>query len=192
MKKDLTKYDFILAIDKSGSMSQPGTRGKSRWQELQETTLAVATKAAEFDDDGIAVVVFNNNVKIYDNVTPAKVTQVFAENDPIGGTDTALMLKTVFASYNKKKPTILVVITDGEPNSELAVKESIRDFANTLNNREEFGILFLQIGDDKRAQLFLKELDDNLNAKLDIVSAMTFNELENITLTEAFIRALEN
>jgi hypothetical protein len=31
-KKDLAQYDFIVAIDKSGSMAQPGNHGLSRWK----------------------------------------------------------------------------------------------------------------------------------------------------------------
>lgn len=199
MSKDLTKYDFILAIDKSGSMANPGAHNMSRWKEAQETTLAIATKAAEFDDDGITVIPFARTVKIYDSVTPAKVSQVFAENEPSGGTDTAGVLKVVFDRYTTAKapkPVILIVITDGEPDDREAVKTVIRNFAATLNGNgagdtDDFGILFLQIGNDASAMAFLKELDNNLNAKFDIVATKTADELEGMTLTEAFIHALE-
>lgn len=203
MPRDLTKYDFILAIDKSGSMIEPGTHGMTRWKEAQETTLALATKAAEYDDDGITVIPFANTFKIYDNVTPAKVFQVFAENEPNGGTDTAGVLDVIFDRYklsklkNKEtKPVILVVITDGEPNDRGAVRSAIKEFSSTLSDNgsgdtDEFGILFLQIGNAPSATQFLKELDNDLGAKFDIVATKTADELENMTLTEAFIYALE-
>ena len=200
MSKDLSKYDFIIAIDKSGSMQGPGAHNQTRWKEAQETTLAIATKAAEFDDDGITVIPFANTLKIYDNVTPDKVTQIFTENEPNGGTDTAALLKTIFDRYTSAKPTkpvILVVVTDGEPNDKNAVKAEIKKFAETLTDNgagdtDEFGILFLQIGNDPVATSFLKELDDNLGAKFDIVNTKTADELESITLTEAFLAALED
>ena len=193
MQKDLTKYDFVIAIDKSGSMSQPGTRNMSRWKEAQETVLALATKASEFDDDGITVIPFARTFKVYDNVTSAKVSQIFQENEPNGGTDTAGLLRLVFERYNvsKSKPVILIVITDGEPDDRDAVKDVIKKFALTLNSDDDFGILFLQIGDDKNATLFLKQLDNDLDAKFDIVATKTADELENMTMTEAFILALE-
>ncbi len=193
MSKDLTKYDFVIAVDKSGSMAQPGTRNMSRWKEAQETALALATKAAEFDDDGITVIPFARTFKVYDNVTPAKVSQIFQENEPNGGTDTAGLLRLVFDRYNvtSQKPVILVIITDGVPDDENAVKDVIKKFSATLKSDDDFGILFLQIGDDKSATIFLKQLDNDLDAKFDIVATKTADELENMTLTEAFILALE-
>lgn len=201
--KDLSTYDFVIAIDRSGSMTQPGAHNQSRWKEAQETALAIATKAAEFDDDGITIIPFANTLKVYDNVTPDKVTQIFTENEPNGGTDTAALLKAVFARYSdakskgEAKPVILVVITDGEPNDKNAVKSEIKSFAETLTDNgagdtDEFGILFLQIGNDPAATSFLKELDDNLGAKFDIVDTKTADELEGMTLTDAFIAALDD
>jgi hypothetical protein len=37
----------------------------------------------------------------------------------------------------------------------------------------------------------LRDLDDNLGAKFDIVDAKTADELENMTLSEALLQALE-
>ncbi|MDE3023363.1 MAG: VWA domain-containing protein [Pseudomonadota bacterium] len=195
MAKDLTKYDFIIAIDKSGSMSTMGMHNQSRWKNAKEVTIAVATKAAEFDDDGITVIPFANTLKIYDNVTPAKVEQIFIENEPNGGTDTAGMLQAVFDRYSQSrlpKPIILVVVTDGEPNDKQHVKTVIEKFSNTLRNDDDFGILFLQIGNDPEARKFLKELDDGLKCKFDIVNTKTTDELEGMSLVDAFISALED
>lgn len=203
MPKNLALYNIIIAIDKSGSMSNSGVHAATRWLEAQETTIALATKAASFDADGITVIPFANTLKIYDNVTPATVEQVFQENEPNGGTDTALVLKTVFDRYTAEKtagaakPVILIVITDGAPNDQNAVKAEIKAFAETLapneagDDTDEFGILFVQIGNDTGATQFLKDLDDNLGAKFDIVDTKTSDELEAITLTEALLQALE-
>ena len=52
--------DYVLLIDKSGSMATTDCNGKSRWEAMQESTLAFASKAATLDPDGIDVVFFNN------------------------------------------------------------------------------------------------------------------------------------
>jgi Mg-chelatase subunit ChlD len=197
MSKDLSKYDFIIAVDKSGSMAQAGTRGKSRWEEAQEATIALAAKAAQFDEDGITVIPFANTFSVYDNVTADKIAQVFTENEPNGGTNTSGVLTAIFDRYNaNKKPFIAVVLTDGEPNNRGAVKTVIKSFADTLpdngaGDTDEAGILFLQIGNDPSATAFLRELDDNLGAKFDIVDTKTTDEIENLTLTDALLQALE-
>lgn len=196
----LSTYDFIFLIDKSGSMGMPGTSGKTRWEEAQETTFALALKAEKFDDNGIDVVVFGSNCKLYENVTSAKVSQVFAENEPSGSTNTAGALKLVLDRYtsNPVKPIIVVVLTDGEPDSRDELKKVIRDFAETLSPNEsgtdtdQAGIMFLQVGNDPKATEFLIELDDNLGAKFDIVDAKTIKDTENMPLADFLLQALED
>lgn len=196
--KDLSQYDFIILIDKSGSMAMPGTSGKPRWTEAQEATYALAAKAATFDEDGLDVIVFGGSHKLYEGVTADKVTQVFAENEPSGSTNTAGALKAVFDRYttNPAKPIIVVVVTDGEPDDREAVKSVIRNFAETLTDNgegdtDQAGILFLQVGNDPAARAFLVDLDDNLGAKFDIVDTKTLADTETMPLAEILLQALE-
>lgn len=52
----LDQRDCTLIIDKSGSMSiKDRAGGKSRWNAMQESTLALASKCEEVDPDGITV-----------------------------------------------------------------------------------------------------------------------------------------
>ncbi|MBU6346798.1 MAG: hypothetical protein KGR70_16320, partial [Cyanobacteria bacterium REEB494] len=84
----LNDRDYTLIIDKSGSMSTRDQRGgKTRWEIAQESTIALARKCEEFDPDGITVYVFSGRFKRYENVTAAKVAQIFQENDPVGATN---------------------------------------------------------------------------------------------------------
>lgn len=196
--KDLSKYNFIIAIDKSGSMAMPGTSGKQRWVEAQEATYALAAKAEKFDDDGIDVLVFGSSHKLYEGVTAEKVAQVFAENDPSGSTNTAGVLKAIFDRYtaNPAKPIIVVVLTDGEPDDRTAVKTVIKNFAETLTDNgegdtDQAGILFLQVGNDQSATDFLVDLDDNLGAKFDIVDTKTLADTEEMPLADILLQALE-
>lgn len=198
---NLSEYDIVLAIDKSGSMQttdRPG--GLTRWKASEESALALAHAAAKYDADGITVVVFNNSHKIYENVTPDKVSQVFQENEPQGGTDTAGMLKAVFEAYfaNKAKggkPQIIQVITDGAPNDQNAVAQEIIKATSKMDRDEELSVQFIQFGNDSGATSFLQFLDDGLEAKgakFDIVDAKTSTEAENVPLVELLLAAIND
>jgi Mg-chelatase subunit ChlD len=205
MSTALENRDYVLVLDKSGSMSEkdcPG--GKSRWASSQESTHAIASKVAEWDNDGLTVIPFASTHKVYENTTPAKVTDIFKENEPMGGTTLAPVLKAVFESYKARKKAgttkpngeLLIVVTDGQPSDEAQVAKEIVAFGNSLENADaEYGIQFLQVGKDQAASQFLKKLDDDLTkqgAKHDIVDTKTMDELENIGLTEALLAALND
>jgi len=196
--------DFTLIIDKSGSMStpdQPG--GMSRWQAAQESTLALARKCEQFDPDGITVYLFSGRFKRYDNVTSDKVSQIFTENDPSGTTDLAGVLKDATDSYfqnkaagqTKEKGETILVITDGEPNDRKAVMKVIIEASRQMERDEELAITLIQVGNDATATRFLKALDDELQgagAKFDIVDTVTLDDMENFTLTEVLLNAIND
>lgn len=198
--EELAKYDFVVMIDKSGSMSTVDCPGnKSRWDYAQEQASAIARECAKYDSDGIDVVVFNGSAKPYPNTTPEKVAQVFAENSPSGGTDTAGALKLVLDAYTTRKaagtakPVIIVCITDGAPNDEKAVDNVIINHANSMTEDGETGITFVQIGKDVHARAFLKHLDDDLQglgAKYDIVDTKNDEEMDSISITDILTQAI--
>lgn len=198
--EELSKRDYVICIDKSGSM---GAKHKSttRWKYAQEQTEALARKCAEFDSDGIDVHLFASSVKSYVGVTPEKVEQIFKENEPGNNTATDLVLKTVFDSYFSKKaagtakPVTCIVLTDGEPNDRKAVAKTIIDAANKIEADEELAVTFIQVGDDAGARSFLESLDNDLQsqgAKFDIVDTKNEEEMENMTLTEILIAAVND
>ncbi|NET56320.1 MAG: VWA domain-containing protein [Symploca sp. SIO2E6] len=194
--------DYTLIIDKSGSMStqdQPG--GISRWETVQESTLAVARKCEEFDPDGITVYVFSSRFRRYDNVTSDKVVQIFQENDPMGRTDLAGVLKDATDNYFQRKAAgqtklngeTILVITDGEPDHRKAVMEVIIRASRQIDRDEELAISLIQVGKDTMATRFLKALDDELQgagAKFDIVDTVTLDDMENMTLAEVLLNAI--
>lgn len=201
----LANRDYVLVIDKSGSMQTADTpAGKSRWDYMQESTLAVAHKCQSYDPDGITVVPFAASFKTYENTTPEKVQQIFKENEPMGGTVLAPVLKAIFSGYLARKKAgqakasgeLLLIVTDGQPQDENEVAREIVNFTKQLDSGDdEYGIQFVQVGKDAEASRFLKRLDDDLTkqgAKFDIVDTKTMEELETIGLTEALIAALED
>lgn len=194
--------DYTLIIDKSGSMSipdQPG--GKTRWQVAQESTLALARKCEEFDPDGITIYLFSGRFQRYDNVTAAKVDQVYQENEPMGRTNLAAVLQDAVNQYFQRKASgqtkangeTILVVTDGEPDDRKAVMEVIIKASRQMDRDEELAISMIQVGNDAQAMRFLKALDDDLQgvgAKFDIVDTITMDDMEETPLKEVLLRAI--
>jgi len=198
----MSDRDYTLIIDKSGSMSTPDQAGgRTRWQIAQESTIALARKCEEFDPDGITVYVFSGKFKRYDNVTTAKVAQIFQENDPAGTTNLGSVLQDALNNYFQRKAAgqtkpngeTILVITDGEPDDRKAVFEIIISATRQMEKDEELGISMIQVGSDAQATKFLKALDDQLQgvgAKFDICDTITLDDLEDMSLTDVLMNAI--
>ncbi|MBD2254189.1 vWA domain-containing protein [Nostoc parmelioides] len=198
----LENRDYTLIIDKSGSMATPDQKGgRNRWVTAQESTLALASKCEQFDPDGITVYVFSGRFKRYENVTSAKVNQIFQENDPSGTTDLAAVLKHATDDYfqrkgaGKTKPNgeTILVVTDGEPDDRKAVMRVIIEASRRMDKDEELAISFIQVGSDAQATRFLKVLDDELQgagAKFDICDTITMEDMEDLSLSEVLLNAI--
>jgi len=194
--------DYTLIIDKSGSMSTPDqVGGRNRWDIAQESTLALARKCEQFDPDGITVYVFSGKFKRYDDVTSAKVAQIFQENDPAGTTNLASVLQDALNNYFQRKAAgktqpngeTILVITDGEPDDRKAVFEVIIHATRQMERDEELGISIIQVGSDPQATKFLKALDDQLlsvGAKFDICDTVTLDDLEEMSLVDVLTNAI--
>jgi von Willebrand factor type A domain len=198
----MSDRDYTLIIDKSGSMSTPDQAGgRSRWDIAQESTIALARKCEQFDPDGITVYVFSGKFKRYDDVTSAKVVQIFQENDPAGTTNLGSVLQDAINNYfqrkaaGKTKPNgeTILVITDGEPDDRKAVFEIIIRATQQMEKDEELGISMIQVGNDPQATKFLKALDDQLQsvgAKFDICDTITLDDLEDMSLADVLMNAI--
>jgi Mg-chelatase subunit ChlD len=201
-QEKLGLYDFVILLDSSSSMLDAAKKnepnGLNRWQQAREITHGITRTAAKYDDDGATVLVFAGGIRqIFENVTDAvdKVDNVFTTLQPNGSTNTAAALKHVLDEYfaakkknpSETKPVILVVITDGEPNSEIELEQVIISATKKMTDADEIGISFLQAGDDAKAHAFLSRLDTGLGAKgaaFDIVNVHTFDEMDNLTAEE--------
>ena len=201
----MPKRDYTLILDKSGSMSLLDSGASlSRWQVAQESILAIARKCEQLDPDGITVYTFSTRFKRYDNVTASKVEQIFLENDPMGTTNLAAVLQDATAQFLKRKAAgelgdkvgeTILVITDGEPDSQRDVIQVILDVSQKLDRDEELAISFIQVGQDAGARKFLKALDDQLQdvgAKFDICDTITMDDLAETSLIEVLMAAVED
>lgn len=200
----LQNRDYTLIIDKSGSMATPDQKnGRTRWVAAQESTLALASKCEQFDPDGITIYLFSGKFKRFENVTSSKVTQIFQENDPSGTTDLAAVLKHATDDYfarksaNQTKPNgeTILVVTDGEPDDRKAVMKVIIEASRRMDRDEELAISFIQVGNDAQATRFLKVLDDELQtagAKFDICDTITMDDMEDMSLSEVLLNAIND
>ncbi|MBE9213193.1 VWA domain-containing protein [Plectonema cf. radiosum LEGE 06105] len=198
----VNERDYTLIIDKSGSMSTPDQAGgRSRWQIMQESTLALARKCEQLDPDGMTVYLFSGKFKRYDDVTSDKIAQIFMENDPAGTTNLAAVLKDATDNYFKRKAAgqtkpngeTILVVTDGEPDDRKAVFEVIINASRQMEKDEELAISIVQVGSDAQASKFLKALDDqmeSIGAKFDICDTVTLDDMEDMTLAEILTNAI--
>ncbi len=198
----ISNRDYTLIIDKSASMSindQP--QGKTRWEAAQESALALAKECEQNDPDGSTGDLFSGPFRRYDNVTSDKVSQIYQENEPMGGTDLASVLFDATENYFQRKAEgkakangeTFLVITDGEPDDCKAVMRVIIDASQKIDRDEEMGISLIQVGKDRKATTFLKALDDRLEsagAKFDIVDTVTIDDMQGMTLSEVLLNAL--
>ncbi|MCU0438130.1 MAG: VWA domain-containing protein [Raineya sp.] len=191
-----------LILDKSGSMTiRDQKNGRSRWEACKEAITALAYKAEQKDAEGITLYMFAGRFKRYEKVTAPKVTEIYEENEPGGGTELGDVLEDAFEFISKRKasgtnvPELVLVVTDGEPDNRESVSQSIARMSHKIKDRSELAISFIQVGTDPAASEFLKTLDDDLTkagAALDIVDTITLEEMEDYSLTQVFDKAFKD
>lgn len=196
---ELNKGDqFIFAVDVSGSMGATDTpSGQSRIEFSKEQTKTFIGEASKYDEDGVDVLTFGHQVLHLGALNVEKAGEIITglkANE--GSTDTAGVLAKAFELANAKRQAgetnniVVFVITDGEPNDREAVKQVICKQAETQTNGEDLGIIFLTVGKiDAGLRSFLDDLDDNLNAKFDIVDV---KDLHEVNFVEAFLGAVND
>lgn len=195
---EFTEYDFIIAVDRSGSMGGHAQGFSSRWAQAKEITEGVAAFAAQVDDDGITVISFGGKFDphrdVVDGVKADVVHELFERSVPGGSTPLHSALEAAFAKhFSSPKKTLLTVVTDGEPDDQGAVASSIIAASKKLADATQLRILFVQVGDDKAAAAYLDDLDNSLSgAKFDIVNAIGFQDANGLSVTDLMDRAIDD
>lgn len=190
----LSEYDFVVVIDKSGSMAEPVKAGSSvsRWQAVQESAMTIVRDVEKLDADGLGLVLFSGaGIVSQDGVTSANIGEVFRNNAPRGTTPLAEALQAAFKLAGKSdKKDFIIVFTDGVPDDEAAAAKVIIEQSQLQEADDALTILFVQVGDDASAAAYLRKLDDNLTgAKFDIVDAKTQAEADQFPSTVDLILA---
>ena len=190
LKKESLARQYVLIIDRSGSMQTPdGFRG-TRWTSAKKAVSQIIEKVFDYDiDHSIPLYLFDDQIVFVGECTDVKqVTQVFSEFQPRGTTGLGQALETALEAYAGTKRvnfetvpgTTVIVVLDGGADNPSRVKSVLQKYADPANgyvtNHEQLAVSFLQIGDDNGATEFLKDLDDNLKP-LDIVDTMKDDEV---------------
>ena len=200
MSHALSEFDFIVAIDTSGSMGEPVKRGsnQTRWEAVQETAMTIIREIEKIDEDGLGLVLFGGpNVDSFDGVTADKFREIFASRSPRGTTPLAEALTAALKLAGKSdKKDFVIVLTDGEPNSRADAIKVICDQAKAQGRDEDLTFLFVQVGDDAGATAFLQHLDDGLQEKynlpFDIVDVKTVDEVDQFpSSAELILHAIQ-
>ena len=192
----LSEFDFVVAIDTSGSMGEPVKAGSptTRWEAVQESAMTFIRDMQAIDQDGLGLVLFGRQVESFDGVTADKAREVFATHGPRGTTPLAEALDAAFALAGKSdKKDFIIVFTDGVPDDRAAAAQRIVNQANSQANDDDCTVLFVQVGDDAAATAYLQALDDDLTgAKFDIVDVKTVKEADAFNSTaELIVAAIE-
>jgi uncharacterized protein YegL len=219
---EISKYDVIVFIDSSRSMSKslsgetgwnPSpivnlptgvSPGESRWQWCSEQAESLSKQLEntlkKHPSDQLKVVLFSSKFKVYKNVDLTSVPTFFASNHPYGNTNANAALRSQLRAYfeareqNKNvKPLLVAMITDGCPDDPLALRQTIINATNQMQNPNEIAITFLQVGIDPKATKYLRELDDCLvgnKARYDIVTTKSFDQVNKSGLALALLDAV--
>lgn len=184
------EYDYIILVDQSGSMGDQSDKmeGRNRWEEAEEFTTAFARYADKHDDDGITVISFSSKPTVTDGVHADAVSTLFKTHQPGGSTNLAAALEAAFKKkFSSSKPAYILALTDGIPDSESEVVKSIIGASNKIENGDQLGVQFVQIGSDAHAAQFLNRLDEGLEgkgAKFDIVNSLSREQAESMTFEQ--------
>lgn len=198
---------LILAIDMSGSMDNlvskkdhPRT-GKKRIQLAYEFAKILLEVMLPVDPDGIDLLLFSHNVTAHKINSVDQLDYIWKNHRDRGDTNTHLVVDQIAQLHYQYRQaegfvgTIAIVLTDGEPNSEILVGSTIVNIAQHVANDYELGISFVQVGDDAKARTFLKKMDDlkdELHLEYDIIDTQPLEKLMDgrLTVAELFHKAL--
>lgn len=182
-------YQLVVAVDISGSMNtkERAYDNQTRFQFVQQQIGYLAQELTKYDEDGLDVVLFNDEVMVKRGVdSPASVEREL-QLRPRGGTNTMAAVEACYKLHQeyKKQPgfkaTLILMITDGEPSNREGLKNKLLEIGRKVAHQAEIGFSFLQVGDDREAKKFLQSLDDLRESRdyKDIVDTKSFEELSD-------------
>ncbi|KAF9021830.1 hypothetical protein BDZ89DRAFT_957130 [Hymenopellis radicata] len=177
----LKKYDTVVVLDDSGSMTEKTHQGGgSRWEAAKDALATLAEDAGKYDTDGIDIHFLNHIPATNNNgknlTTAAQVRRFINQASPNGGTPIGAKLDEILSEYmrqlknaspaNKPKFLNVLVITDGADRQHLkeVIAQTTRILDEAIYPLRQIGIQFIQIGRAADATAFLMELDDDLTS----------------------------
>jgi len=188
---------YTIVLDKSGSLLGH-EHGKSRWQDAHEAIEHLTEAVERLSTGGMNLYLFSSKAAkhpaYFGIQTCEEVKKIFSQIKPGGSTDLAGCLHQVFDdhfTHNAGRPEHVLVITDGEPDSEQHVIHTLVSGINRLGSENELNITFLQVGCCERAAAFLHKLQDCLTeagARFNVIDCLTFRDYDGLRLCDVITR----
>lgn len=216
--KRISDHDVVIAVDKSGSMSEMDCPGDvpgflqqmffggqfngmvPRWEWCRRQTMHFAEQMARVPGSKMKLVLFDSHVEEFDNVSLNTIAEIFNRYQPHGGTNTTGTLKGPINDYFQRKkmygrvrPLLIVCITDGAPSSPRSLKDLLVNATAKMESPGEITVVFLQVGNDPEGNRLLPELAYGLNsegAQFNIVSYRDFGNLLHTGLLNAIVETV--
>ncbi|KAF6764905.1 hypothetical protein DFP72DRAFT_954579 [Ephemerocybe angulata] len=209
----LTAYDTIFLVDDSSSMDSPvnSSNSKTRWQKATDCVIKYANTAARYDADGVDIHFLNRTTFRVSNcntqlTTEEEIANLFRIVRPYGGTPLGRRLRELLEEDKERlklskklgtsvKPRNYIIITDGAPDNQDEVIQSIKRIAKRLDvmkmPNNQLGFQFVQVGDDLQATMFLEALDEGIEGvRRDIIDTVKTSDLPSAEDDEAFVTKL--
>lgn len=184
--KELNTGDnLVFLFDVSYSMDENDTpTGASRLNFSKEKAIALVNEAVKYDPDGVDIGVFGRGARWVGKANGNNASDLIGNvRTSDGQTDThsAIALAHDLHKSAAHKQTFCFLVTDGEPSNRGAVRGVIQGIAEQLKDEHEFAIGILTVGKiDPGLADFLKELDDTLKAKFDIVDVTALEDAQDL------------
>jgi hypothetical protein len=182
----LSQVRTVILLDDSGSMAAPGHvswgrsadysygNQQSRWDQARNLLAGIAPLVSQYSRHGVDVHFLNHATPLLGLHTAASVTHAFRAVRPSGGTPTGRRVNEVLDGYmcalrynRALQPLNLVVITDGEAQDESLLHWAIEQHVAKVVHRgfvaHQFGVEFLQVGDDDEATRHLEKLEEEVS-----------------------------
>ncbi|KAE8445985.1 hypothetical protein EG329_012624 [Mollisiaceae sp. DMI_Dod_QoI] len=191
----LSQVRTVILLDDSGSMMAPG---HTSWGFQDQD---------EYNRHGIDIHFLNHRIPFLGLHSAQDVHYTFRSVRPGGGTPTGQRINEILDGYmcvlryNRSiLPLNLIVVTDGEAQDEPLLHRAIEEHVTKIVHRgfraHQFGVEFLQVGDDEDATRHLEKLEEEVSRhhhafQRDVVgvtpttrqSAMTADKLLGIVLS---------
>ncbi len=196
IKDVLANHDLTIIIDRSGSMTvKDCPEGLSRWQWCSRQASQLAEAASQAASK-ITLMLFNEDLQIFDNLNPKAIPAIFANYKPSGGTTLGNPLVAQLDRYfaTRGRPLIVVVITDGIPQDTMDLPAIIRDASDSLHYVGEVTISFLLVGNQVDAEQFrnlLGVVDNGTIKNGGMVDVIAFKSLVTSGIKQTLFEELK-
>lgn len=207
--EQLKDRDYTLMIGRSRASRDRQHPWYEEWIEAQTSLIDLVKECQKFDQDGLNIYDVSGGMVKFEKANVKKVAEILQDNHKESATGSELIslfepLKDALNDYlnrklqGKTKPRgeIIIAILDHHETASIdAIATLIIKATKSLDQDEELGISFIQIGDDEETRQFFTSLDDDLHrmgAQFDIVDTKYWHEIKRKSILQFLTEAITN